>query len=161
MIYDRGIIPDVRYLSPIYLAFSIIGVLLLQKCRIFPTFSKKGWFVLLFTLGEIILVLITFLIYFQPSDHDYNIYISIVSKTITCIMFALVCVCILAFVFIRNEQKKMDYCSLLLHAIIIVPLSWQLAVIFSSSINTTYEGYTYWIPVVKYAMQHLQTFIIR
>ena len=102
------------------------------------------------------LILITFLFVFKPADKNFQFYISTVSETITCITFALVALCILAFVFIRDKQDKMEYSFLILHALFVVPLVWQLAMIFNSNICTSYDGYTYWIPVVKFAMQHLQ-----
>jgi hypothetical protein len=157
---DFGISPDIRYLSPMYLPLSILGILLIQKCGILPTFSKKGLSVIIFSMSEIIIILITFLIIFKPADKNFQFYLSNVSETITCITFALVVLCILAFVFIRDKQNKNEYCFLILHALIIVPLVWQLAMIFNSSICLTYDGYTYWIPVVKTIMQHLQDFIV-
>ena len=157
---DTGIAPDIRYLSPLYLTFSILGILLIQKCEILPTFSKKGLAVIIFSMSEIILILITFLIIFKPPDKNFHFYLSNVSETVTCITFALVVLCILAFVIIRDKQKRMEYSYLFLHALIVVPLVWQLAMIFNSSICTSYEGYTYWIPVVNMVMQHLQDFIV-
>ena len=110
-------------------------------------------------MSEIILILITFMIIFKPADKNFQFYISNVSETVTCITFALVVLCIFAFVFIRDEQNKKEYGFLILHALIIVPLVWQLAMIFMSSMTLNYDGYTYWIPVVKTVMQHLQGFI--
>ncbi len=155
-----GISPDMRYLSPVYLPFSILGIFLIQKSGILPTFSRKGLSVIIFSMSEIILILIAFLIIFKPADKNFQFYVSNVSETITCITFALVVLCILAFVFIREKQKKNEYCSLILHALIIVPLVWQLAMIFNSNICITFDGYTYWIPVVKMVMQHIQDFIV-
>jgi len=156
---EFGIIPDIRYLSLVYLPFSILGILLVQKCGILPIFSKKGLFVIIVSMSEIILILITFMIIFKPADKNFQFYISNVSETVTCITFALVVLCIFAFVFIRDEQNKKEYGFLILHALIIVPLVWQLAMIFMSSMTLNYDGYTYWIPVVKTVMQHLQGFI--
>jgi 4-amino-4-deoxy-L-arabinose transferase-like glycosyltransferase len=156
---SQGITPDIRYLSPIYLPFSILGVLLLQKCGTLPTFSKKGLAVLFISMGEIILILVTFFILFKPADKNFQFYISSVSDTVTCITFALVVLCILAFVFIRDKQNKKEYSYLFLHALIVVPLVWQLAMIFNFSMGIN-EGYTYWIPVVKTVMYHIQDFIV-
>ena len=155
-----GISPDMRYLSPVYLPFSILGIFLIQKSGILPTFSKKGLSIIIFSMSEIIIILITFLIIFKPADKNFQFYLSNVSETITCITFALVVLCILAFVFIHDKQNKNEYCFLILHALIIVPLVWQLAMIFNSNICTTFDGYTYWIPVVKMVMQHLQDIIV-
>lgn len=157
---DWGITPDIRYLSPVYLPFSILGLLLIQKCGLLPTFSKKGLTVIFVSMGEVILILITFLIIFKPADKNFHFYTSTVSETVTCITFALIILCILTFVFIRDEQNKREYSFLILHAVIVIPLIWQLAMIFNSSISLHYDGYTYWIPVVKFAMQHLQNFIV-
>jgi len=160
LISDTGIAPDIRYLSPVYIPFSILGILLIQKCGILPTLSKKGLAVIIFSMSEIIIILLTFLIIFKPADKNFQFYLSNVSETVTCITFALVFLCILAFVIIRDKQKRMEYSYLFLHALIVVPLVWQLAMIFNSSICITYDGYTYWIPVVKTVMQHLQDFIV-
>ena len=160
MTSDFGISPDIRYLSPVYLPFSILGIVLIQKCGALPIFSKKGLTVLLFSMSEIVLILVTFLVLFKPGDKNFHFYLSTVSETMTCITFALILLCILAFIFIRNIPHKMEYCSLILYAIIGAPLVWQLVMIFNSSISISYDGYTYWIPVVKYAVQHLQNFIV-
>jgi hypothetical protein len=160
MFSDFGIAPDVRYLSPVYLPCGILGVILIQKCRLLPIFSKKGLSVLLFSMSEIILILITFMILFKPADKSFQFYVSTVSETITCITFAMILLCILSFIFIRNIQHKTEYCSLILYAVVGIPLIWQLAMIFNSNICINYDGYTYWIPVVKFVMQHLQDFIV-
>ena len=157
---ETSMAPDIRYFSPIYLPFSIMGILLIQKCGMIPTFSKKGLTILAFSAGEISVILVTFLIVFKPADNSLRFYLTTISETITCITLALMILCILVFVLIRNIQDKRECSSLILYAIIGVPLVWQLAMIFSSSICTTYEGYTYWIPVVKTVMQHLQDFIV-
>lgn len=160
LISDFGIAPDIRYLSPVYLPFGILGVLLIQKCGMLPTFSKKGLIVLLFSMSEIIVILVTFLILFKPADKNFPFYLSTISETITCISFALIMLCVLAFIFIRKIPNKLEYCSLILYAILSGSLIWQLAMIFSSHICASYDGYTYWIPVVKFVMQHLQNFIV-
>jgi len=155
-----GITPDIRYLSPVYLPFNILGILLLKKCGVIPDFSKKGSSVLAFSMIEIALVLIIFLTLFKPPDRTFLILLLNISDIITSISFALIILCIVCFTVIRNKQNKTEYGSLIIHAIIVVPFIWQLAVIFISGNGIGYEGYTYWIPVVKYAMQQLQTFII-
>jgi hypothetical protein len=97
---------------------------------------------------------------FRPADRSFPFYLSTVSETISCITFARILVCLLAYVFIRNVKHKKEYCSLILYAIIDVTLVWQLAMVFNSQICVNFDGYTYWIPVVKYAMQSLQHFIV-
>ncbi|MCX6689075.1 MAG: hypothetical protein NTZ39_05215, partial [Methanoregula sp.] len=157
---DSAMIPDIRYFSPVYIPFSIMGIILIQKCGFLPVFSKKGLTVLMFSMGEIVVILVTLLILFKPRDISSQFYFATISETITCIAFALMMLCILAFVFNRDKQNRTEYCSLMLYAIVAAPSVWQLAVIFISSISVHPYGYTYWIPVVKTVMQHLQNFIV-
>jgi hypothetical protein len=160
MTISFGITPDMRYLSPVYLPFGIIGVMLIKKCGILPRFSKEGFTVFVIVFSEIVTILITFILLFKPVDNNFQFFVSTISETISCIVYALIILCILVFFLFRNENHRKEYCNLILHAVIVVPLVWQLSIIFISSCGINYDGYTYWLPVVKTALQQFQDFIV-
>jgi hypothetical protein len=159
---SSGIIPDMRYYSPLYIPFSIMGILLLQRCNMFPpVLSKNGMAVILFTATELIVILIAFMIIFRPSDLASGKYLLIVSATSTCCLYALVVLSLLAYRIIKNTLIKIEFTSLLLCAVVTVPLVWQIGMVFISSIMIGSAGYTNWIPIVKIIFQSIQDVIFR
>jgi hypothetical protein len=157
-----GIIPDMRYFSPLYIPFSMMGILLLQKCGMIPpVLSKDGMKIILFTATEIIIVFILFMIIFRPTDLASDKYLLIVSATSTCCLYALVILSFLTYFSIRNNLIKTECTSLVLCAIVTVPLVWQIGMVFVSSIMIGSAGFTNWVPVVKVIFQSMQDVIFR
>jgi hypothetical protein len=160
MPYSSGMRPDIRYLSPLYLSLGILGIVLIQKCGMLPSLSKKEAPVVIVSSVSLISLLIAFSLIFNPLDLSTTRFLQIVTVTTTCFVYTLVVVCSFCFIFIKDPRVKKEYCTLLLLAIIILPLVWQAAMIFVSGIIYGSDGYTYWIPVTKALMSHVQGFII-
>ncbi|MFA6331890.1 MAG: hypothetical protein WCX22_02965 [Methanoregula sp.] len=161
MNFSSGITPDVRYFSPMYLPLGILGLLLVQKSGILPNFSKNGIFVLLFTVCEITCILGIFQWLFTPSDKNFNGFMSIFTDTISCIVYALIILLIVSGFLIKNRETKIEYCTLIIHAIVVAPLIWQMTMIFSSAAGIGLEGYSYWIPIVSESMQKPLAFFLK
>jgi hypothetical protein len=160
MPYSSGMRPDIRYLSPLYLPLGIMGIVLIQKCGMLPGLSKKEVTVIIVSSGSLIAALIAFSLFYNPLDLSTTRFLQVVTVMTTCFVYPLVVVCSLSFILMKDPTAKKEYCTLLLAAILILPFVWQAAMIFVSGIIYGSAGYTYWIPVVKVIMSHLQGFII-
>jgi hypothetical protein len=158
---SMGMIPDVRYFSPVYIPFGIMGLILLQKSGLFPpVFSKGGFAILMFTAVEISTIFILFMRIFRSPDMSSDRLLLIVSTSTTWILYSILAVSIIFYFLIHNPQKRIEICSLLFCSVIIIPLVWQIGMIFTSSIIFESEGYTYWMPFMKVIFQGVQNFLV-
>jgi hypothetical protein len=156
-----GMVPDVRYFSPLYIPFGIMGLILLQKSGLFPpVFSKEGVITLMFTAIEISVIIVIFMRIFRSPDMSSDRLLQIISTSTTCILYAILAISIIFYFLIHNPQKRTEYCTLLLCSVIIIPLVWQIGMIFLSSIIFGSEGYTYWMPFMKVIFQGVQNFLV-
>jgi len=142
---DLGIVPDIRYLSPLYIPAGILGIWVLRAIAGNEFISKRF---LLKTTGAAVILLpgIFFYIYFmsQPSVNIFNIIAFF--KIPICLEVLLLIAGLILFKLKRIQWVAVEYIPAAMLATVLV---WQL-MLLSLSIGKV-NGYPFWIPVVDYA----------
>ena len=146
---DFGIVPDIRYLSPLYIPLTIIGLIALKKVNILPenpVDSVKG-ILLICGLGLIFSCLFLPILYASaaitqkgtiPIGQFFSIYAIIIVIISLCVIFWYICT--------KRGQPMVHYMILLLCS---APFVWQTSVIFYYRAVSGFSGYTFWIPVIR------------
>jgi len=146
---SMGIFPDVRYLSPIYLPLTIIGLIIVRKI---PSISDKPlelvawmctfWIVLI----PASLILIR---YYYPAPAEWKDVFPLLDTYakvlifITALLFVVICY---RFVW---SKKSFTLTKILLSLVCALPLVWQIdasliSLLFASGLG----GYSFWFPVL-------------
>jgi hypothetical protein len=154
-----GITPDIRYLSPLYLTMSIFGILCIQKAIGIPRMLKNYLTVFAVILLEIVGILAIIMVFFRPHDNSVDPILTIITVTITCVVYGLTLLCLCWSLLFRNHELRSHLCFIILAALIAAPFIWQIAMVFLSRMILETEGYTYWIPLTKEIMQQIQLII--
>lgn len=138
-----GITPDIRYLSPIYLVITLLGIFL-----VYQIFSDINWRKVTGMITGILVISIPFNLYMllfiftgggsAPQYIDFYNVFSIGLAIITATIFALS---------IRNPYFR-EYFVLFLGAMIISPLSWQILMTYFFA-SAKFNGYPFWIPIME------------
>lgn len=149
---DLGIVPDIRYLSPIYLPLTIIGLIFFRKI---PRITAKPINLLVeasvvWIITVPISVFLIMVYYPKPSGWK-DLYPLFSHWATLCILL-----CVLAFVIIfycaefRNRQETMaKIVTFLFVGICALPLIWQVDVSFISLLHGYgLGGYFFWVPVL-------------
>jgi hypothetical protein len=158
---DEGIIPDMRYLSPVYLALNLIGFIILSK--FFRT--KEDNFRILEHIFMFTIILIAFLIlWFFVNLHKGIEFVDILTQlsiTVTVfILFSVVLCCVILHMYLNNKTDR-KYFLIAISIAIVLPFIWQLGVIFLISTKVAgAEGYTFWLPLVKKVVYGLYSLML-
>jgi hypothetical protein len=147
---DFGIVPDMRYLSPLYFCLTLIGLILMKKIALFeenPEKLIKYFFRLLIIGVPISIVSLSYMYTLNmeilksghiPIEKFFSLYI--LSLMIVILIVSLYCI-------FRNCYKQiMIFLMLILCS---VPFFWQVNQIFVSATFSGYAGYIFWIPVMR------------
>ncbi len=145
-----GILPDIRYLSPLYLTLNIIGILILKKIPGLmnsPTEILKGimisWIIL------IPLSLVAMLRYFPAPELWSDLYPPLNALFSIGILILIMCF-LLGLLGTIFFNLPMDYTHYMIAFICAVPLIWQIDASFLARLfGTGLGGYSFWIPVVR------------
>lgn len=161
MLYaDRGVIPDIRYLSPIYLPMTVIGLILLKKMTLLPekpVYLIK-WLFIVCILGLIISLVLLPMAYvpglFSPTiglplGKFFSLY------TLALCLFSLGT--ILLCYYLNTAEKIYEYLVILLCS---VPFFWQVNAMFISRTFSGFAGYTFWIPIMRVIWELIVKFIV-
>lgn len=140
---SRGITPDMRYLSPVYLPIGILGMYLFNK--IYPvqwSLKKTNGFIagVFFSILGIILILF---ISMPPGASIYDImeYFNALP-----LIFLVLIVFLLVFSSLINPVKKVI--CLVPAFLVISPLAWQIVLTFFFA-AAKFNGYPFWIPIAE------------
>jgi hypothetical protein len=147
---SKGIVPDVRYLSPIYLPLTIIGLVLLQKVRVIsekPLELVAGMCAFWIFLLPLSLILILFY-YPVPSGWIDLFPLLDTYTTIAIFIIALLFVIMSYWSVIRKIPPTPT--RMVLSLLCALPLIWQIdaslvVFLFASGLG----GYAFWIPVLQ------------
>jgi hypothetical protein len=144
-----GMTPDIRYLSPLYCLFTLLGLIILWKI---PTISKNPLSLLqqmlvLLGLGIPFSIWTMSLAYADP--HVASGLFSALNNFLSLVIFFLVTITILVILW-ADRVKSYEYYSLFLIAsLCIFPLIWQIDISVYVWQFSTSEGYPPWIPVTR------------
>jgi len=151
---DKGIIPDIRYLTPLYLPLTIIGLILLHSFEIFRRDMKYvvRYLFLIAILGTCFILVVTPLAYsgivysengvILPIGKFFSLY------TITIVILTLISL-ILGF-YLKKGYPIMTYLVLLLCSL---PFFWQISIILFYLTFSGFAGHILWIPIARVIWQ--------
>lgn len=151
MSISKGITPDMRYLSPVYLPIGILGMYLFNnKIPVHWSLRKTAGFIagVFFSIIGIIIVLF---ISMPPGASIYDImdYFAVLS-----IGFLILSILLLIFSFIILPIKKNIW--MVLAFIIISPLTLQIILTFFFA-AAKFNGYPFWIPIAELVYSNFVT----
>jgi len=150
---EYGIVPDIRYLSPVYLPLMMIGLIILKKTDLLPENPADSIkrLILVCSGGLAILVLLLPLAY-APSEpfplstllirpllgKFFSIY------TLVVVLLALGTILYSAFI-----KRKSMICEYLVYLLCSLPLFWQVNEILELRTFSGFAGHIFWIPVMR------------
>ena len=145
---SHGIMPDIRYLSPIYVPLSVFGLILIKKVPFLannPIVFLKKIFIFC-VIGIPLSLLFTTFAY-----SDMKIASELIFPLNTFFIISImVLVLITAGVIIYSyyTQKGEKFAKTLAPLLCSMPLFWQIDASYYMLLFGTAGGYTYWIPVI-------------
>lgn len=149
---DLGIVPDIRYLSPIYLPLTIIGLMVFGKI---PRISARPINLLTgMTTAWIILIPVSLflIIGYYPIPSEWKELYPLLSHWATLCILSVVLLFVIVFYCseFRNRQESLEKIVAFLFAgMCSLPLIWQVNVEFISLLyGYGLGGYFFWLPIL-------------
>ncbi len=142
-----GIVPDIRYLSPLYLSVGLLGVYGIW--RLGGADSKRMALSQIGAIAVLTPTLLLALMLFQPYGGQYAGY-TIFFTRVTFVLLAAVLVLMVARW--RSGVPKAWVTGALV-LLIAAPFAWQMMMVFLYSV-AKFNGYPLWIPVVEMIYQN-------
>lgn len=149
---DLGIVPDIRYLSPVYLPLTIIGLMIFSKI---PRITARplnllAWMSVVWIVVAPVSVFL--IIGYYPIPSEWKDLYPLFSHWATLCILLFVLLFVLAFYCaeLRNRQETLaKIVTFLFVCICSLPLLWQVDVSFISLLHGYgLGGYFFWIPVL-------------
>lgn len=150
MNFDLGIVPDIRYLSPLYLPLTLIGLMII---RTIPVIREKPKILIRMMIGIwIVLIplsLVTMRLLLPPVGEEWAVVNLMLSYGISVLMYSLIALFIILLVYIRTFQKTESLLLPVLALTCSLPLIWQIDASFVARLyGVGLGGYNFWIPIV-------------
>lgn len=153
---DPGIVPDIRYLMPVYLPLTLFGLISLRKTRLLSGDRSDIRDLVIITItGLVVSVVLLPILYLQnlrtirgypPLEEYFSI-----------LTLALVILTLVSIALYRKSESGGPQLRYLVLLLCIVPFLWQINETFMVSIYCAYAKYTFWIPVISYLLNIIQT----
>jgi hypothetical protein len=149
---ELGIVPDIRYLSPVYLPLTIIGLIIFSKI---PRLTARplnllAWMSVVWIV--VAPVSIFFIIRFYPIPSGWKDLYPLLSHWATLCILLGVLLFVIAFYYaaIKNWQETLaKIVTFLFVCICSLPLLWQVDVSFISLLHGYgLGGYFFWLPIL-------------
>jgi hypothetical protein len=141
---DSGIVPDMRYLSPIYIPLGLIGTF--SVFTLFKKIALKELFIKYIAIAIIsVPVFVLFVIAFQPFGGLYK-------GDSLCYEIVIYLVIGFLFIFWLAYHKGLIGFQYLVMGILVmlaIPLSWQMMLIIITSLIKL-NAYPFWLPIVEF-----------
>jgi hypothetical protein len=149
---SHGILPDMRYLSPAYIPFGIVSILLLSRTPVFKNYRQMVSDVL---LAGLILVPVLFLLMvivhpFGAVNEGYTLFFK--AAVVLELTLALAMMAAARFVAPGNRllHRLLPWCLVLL---VITVFTFQLVLVFIFGVIVKVNGYPLWIPLIREAFR--------
>lgn len=143
-----GIMPDIRYFTPMYLTLNLLGLIGLKKSGLL---ADPVGMILKTGLICIIIVPLSLVILAHMSWDMTNAYqkFEVIRNFFTLVIAALFFAAAASLVWIILKNKGNKIPAFLVAALCAFPLIWQIDISFLMWQFGVAEAYTYWIPVVR------------
>lgn len=150
MNFDLGIVPDIRYLSPLYLPLTLIGLMII---RTIPVIWEKPQILIRMMIGIwIVLIpasLVAMRLLLPPVGEEWAVINLMLSYGMSVLMYSLIALFLILLVYIRTFQKTESLLLPVLALICSLPLVWQIDASFVARLyGIGLGGYNFWIPIV-------------
>jgi hypothetical protein len=142
-----GIVPDMRYLSPMYLVLNLVGLMVLQKI---PIISDNAREILIWMMGTLVATIPFILIVmsmFYPDPRSWGTVFTYLDAYVSVSVYLFVFLFLLSF--ILHTMKKISAVPVKIFFIILcsIPFLWQIAATFLARLwGAGLGGYSFWIP---------------
>jgi len=160
LITDKGIAPDIRYFSPVYLSLNLVGLLILSKF-IEIIHSTHAFFK--YTGVTICLLVPVFLGIISIYKHQNEDFFSILSQVSLWISFMIMMGVIVTIIILYFCMKKQSYKKpfiAVLGLLVALPLVWQIMTIFLiANLVKLFAGYNFWLPFIRDGSYFLYSFL--
>lgn len=146
---SKGIYPDVRYLSPIYLPLNLIGLILFMKLNISSVVIQKIIKLItgIIALGTIFVIITTALFHSQFEYSDYFLWINVLTSVLV-FSSLLISFILLSLNYLRIYTTDIWYISF--SCMIALPMIWQLSqLIIINYADNLFDQYPPLLPAVR------------
>jgi hypothetical protein len=145
-----GVIPDIRYLSPLYLPLTLIGLIIIRKIPAITAQPQKliRW-IAVFWIFFIPLSLIVIAKTFPPVGEEWIVANLLLSYVMSITVYILIALFLMAVIGTYMQKNAAGIVSCLFALICSLPLVWQIDASFVARLyGAGLGGYSFWIPVV-------------
>ena len=147
---SQGIAPDIRYLSPIYVPLTIIGLIVLQKI---PVFAERPLDILKWMMACWIVCVplsLCAIAKYYPVPEVWAVVFTILDAVVSIEVYffiALLVICIIGSSFVKIPSTV---CIILVAIVCSLPMIWQIdATFIVRQFASGLGGYSFWIPAVR------------
>lgn len=160
---DPGIAPDIRYLSPIYLPLTLIGLILLKKTDILPENPADciTRFILVGGVGLVVLTILLPVAYAPSVVTTSPILIwSAIGSFFSIYTLAIVLLATGAILYSEFVKRKSLISEYLLYLLCSLPFLWQVNETLAIRSFSGFAGYIFWIPLIRVIYDWFVTFFL-
>jgi hypothetical protein len=145
-----GIIPDIRYLSPIYLPLNILGLMVLKKLIIIPGNEVKTlWNMVAIWILSVPVSLII-ISQFYPYPDNWSAIFSFLNGYTTVLTLIILGFVIISIIAQEFYQKSSSIALIFLAILCAIPFIWQVDASFlMRAFGSGLGGYSFWVPAVR------------
>ncbi|MDN7023557.1 hypothetical protein FGU65_01355 [Methanoculleus sp. FWC-SCC1] len=151
--HSHGIVPDMRYLSPLYIPGSFFGLLMLKPILTAESFARRTLKSML-CLFPVLLPVLLLPVILQPIERMLDIDTSYFTKLVIMAASAVIITAILAY----RRRIPVSWLSIPLAILLLLPLIWQIDMVIYFGCRRFYE-YEFWIPFTNHLYEGLCFFL--
>jgi hypothetical protein len=160
---DQGIVPDIRYLSPIYLPLTLVGLILLKKTDILPENPADCITRLVLVAGVGLVILIILLpVAYAPTAVTTSLLLirPHIGKFFSLYSLAIVLLATGAILYSEFVKRKSMISEYLLYLLCSLPFFWQVNETLALRTFSGFAGHIFWIPVIRVIHDWFVTIIL-
>jgi len=144
-----GIVPDMRYLSPIYLPLTLVGLMVIKKI---PEITEKPLPLIIGMFSAwAALIPVSFIAILQlyPRSGGWKDIYPLLDLVFTILCYLLILLFLISVFFYIGYKKNAVSAKIFLVLMCALPLIWQVdASLLARLFGSGWGGYSFWIPVV-------------
>jgi hypothetical protein len=146
-----GIVPDIRYLSPIYVPLNIIGLIIIRKLTIIRGNDIKILWEMVAIWILFIPMSIVIILKWYPSPDTWSVPFFKLLNGYATVLLLILLTCLIISIIVHEFYQTSATLPILLFAILCAtPLVWQIDATFvMRAFGSGLGGYSFWIPAVR------------